>query len=84
MSEGLPGTPLFVSGRSRDLDGDAGAGGGARPVAGRQRGAYEAQLPDVDEARLRAKYTTREDGSYCVRTSPRRATRSRWTARSAS
>ena len=31
-------------------------------------GAYESQLPDVDEARLRAKYTTREDGSYCVRT----------------
>ena len=30
-------------------------------------GAYEAQLP-VEEARLRAKYTTREDGSYCVRT----------------
>ena len=28
---------------------------------------YEAQL-DVDEARLRAKYTTREDGTYCVRT----------------
>ena len=31
-------------------------------------GAYEAQIPDIDEARLRAKYTTREDGSYCVRT----------------
>ena len=30
-------------------------------------GMYEAQL-QVDEARLRAKYTTREDGSYCVRT----------------
>lgn len=30
-------------------------------------GAYEAQL-EVDEARLRAKYTTREDGSYCIRT----------------
>jgi hydroxyquinol 1,2-dioxygenase len=31
-------------------------------------GAYESQLPTVDEARLRAKYTTSEDGSYCVRT----------------
>ena len=30
-------------------------------------GAYEAQLA-VDEARLRAKYTAREDGSYCIRT----------------
>jgi hydroxyquinol 1,2-dioxygenase len=25
-------------------------------------------VADVDEARLRAKYTTREDGSWCVRT----------------
>jgi hydroxyquinol 1,2-dioxygenase len=31
-------------------------------------GLYESQHADVDEARLRAKYTTREDGSYCVRT----------------
>ncbi|WP_198597960.1 efflux RND transporter permease subunit [Blastococcus atacamensis] len=31
-------------------------------------GAYESQIPDIDEARLRAKYTTREDGTYCVRT----------------
>ena len=30
-------------------------------------GMYEAQL-EVDEARLRAKYAAREDGSYCVRT----------------
>ena len=30
-------------------------------------GAYEAQL-DVDEARLRAKYTGGADGTYCVRT----------------
>jgi hydroxyquinol 1,2-dioxygenase len=32
-----------------------------------QDGAYEAQL-EVDEARLRAKYTSREDGTYCIRT----------------
>jgi hydroxyquinol 1,2-dioxygenase len=31
-------------------------------------GAYESQVPDIDEARLRAKYTTREDGSYRLRT----------------
>ena len=31
-------------------------------------GLYESQHADVDEARLRAKYTSREDGSYCVRT----------------
>src|SRR5947208_1139723 len=31
-------------------------------------GAYESQIPDSDEARLRAKYATRPDGSYCLRT----------------
>jgi hydroxyquinol 1,2-dioxygenase len=67
MSEGVPGRPLYIHGAVRDLDG--------RPLAGAlldvwqadNEGAYESQL-DVDEARLRAKYTTREDGSYCVRT----------------
>ena len=47
----------------------------ARPSAGpcwtcgrpTRDGAYEAQL-DVDEARLRAKYTLEADGTYCVRT----------------
>ncbi|MCW2742739.1 MAG: catechol 1,2-dioxygenase [Blastococcus sp.] len=68
MSDGVPGTPLYVHGTVRDLAG--------RPVGGAvldvwqadTEGAYESQVPDVDEARLRAKYTTREDGSYCIRT----------------
>ncbi|WP_199431990.1 dioxygenase family protein [Qaidamihabitans albus] len=68
MSDGLPGTPLFVSGTVTDTEG--------RPVPGAvldvwqadAEGTYEAQLPDVDEARLRAKYRTGEDGTYCVRT----------------
>jgi hydroxyquinol 1,2-dioxygenase len=68
MSQGLPGTPLIISGVVTDLDG--------RPVPGAvldlwqadNEGLYESQHADVDEARLRAKYTTREDGSYCVRT----------------
>ncbi|GEL17249.1 dioxygenase family protein [Pseudonocardia asaccharolytica] len=67
MSEGLPGTPLYIHGTVRDL--------GGKPVGGAvldvwqadAEGVYEAQL-DVDEARLRAKYTIREDGSYCIRT----------------
>jgi hydroxyquinol 1,2-dioxygenase len=67
MSDGVPGTPLYLTGAVRDLSG--------RPVGGAvldvwqadTEGAYEAQL-EVDEARLRAKYTAREDGSYCVRT----------------
>ena len=69
MSDGVPGTPLYLHGV------------GARPRRATRspaavldvwqadtEGAYESQLPDVDEARLRAKYTTREDGSYCLRT----------------
>ena len=67
MSGGVDGDPLFVHGTVCDLDG--------RPVAGAvldvwqadADGAYEAQL-DVDEARLRARFSSREDGTYCVRT----------------
>ncbi|MFF0227261.1 dioxygenase [Streptomyces sp. NPDC004629] len=68
MSDGIPGTPLFVTGKVTDT--------GGRPVAGAvldvwqadADGAYEAQLPEADEARLRARYRTAEDGGYCVRT----------------
>ena len=68
MSEGLPGTPLFITGRVTDLTG--------RPVPDAVldvwqadvNGVYEAQLAEVDEARLRAKYRARPDGRYCVRT----------------
>lgn len=67
MSDGVDGEPLFVHGTVRDLAG--------RPVAGAvldvwqadAQGAYEAQL-EVDEARLRATFRSREDGTYCVRT----------------
>jgi hydroxyquinol 1,2-dioxygenase len=68
MSDGVPGTPLYVHGTVRDLDGNPVAGGVLDVWQADTEGAYESQLPDVDEARLRAKYTTREDGSYCVRT----------------
>jgi hydroxyquinol 1,2-dioxygenase len=67
MSDGLDGTPLFLHGVVRDLSG-APVGGAVLDVwQADGDGMYEAQL-DVDEARLRAKYATREDGSYCVRT----------------
>jgi hydroxyquinol 1,2-dioxygenase len=67
MSDGVEGEALFVHGTVRDLDG--------RPVANAvldvwqadAEGAYEAQL-EVDEARLRGTYRSREDGTYCVRT----------------
>jgi hydroxyquinol 1,2-dioxygenase len=67
MSEGVPGRPLYIHGAVRDLDGKPLAGALLDVWQADNDGAYESQL-DVDEARLRAKYTTREDGSYCVRT----------------
>ena len=67
MSDGVAGTPLFVHGTVRDLSG-APVGGALLDVwQADGDGMYEAQL-EVDEARLRAKYSSREDGSYCVRT----------------
>ncbi len=68
MSDGVPGTPLYLHGVVRDLEGKPVAGGVLDVWQADTEGAYESQLPDIDEARLRAKYTTREDGGYCVRT----------------
>jgi hydroxyquinol 1,2-dioxygenase len=67
MSQGLPGVPLFISGTVRSLDGSPVPGAVLDVWQADQDGAYEAQL-EVDEARLRAKYTSREDGTYCIRT----------------
>jgi hydroxyquinol 1,2-dioxygenase len=67
MSEGLPGVPLFVSGTVRSLDGTPVGGAVLDVWQADEDGAYEAQLP-VEEARLRAKYTARADGTYCLRT----------------
>lgn len=68
MGAGIEGTPLFITGKVTDTAG--------RPLPGvvldvwqaDANGYYEAQLAGADEARLRAKYATRDDGSYCVRT----------------
>ena len=68
MSQGLPGTPLLVHGTVRDLAGNPVPGAVLDIWQADAEGAYESQVADVDEARLRAKYTTREDGGYCVRT----------------
>jgi hydroxyquinol 1,2-dioxygenase len=67
MSDGIAGTPLFVHGRVVDLDGKPVSGAVLDVWQADGDGMYEAQLP-VDEARLRAKYVSGEDGSYCVRT----------------
>jgi hydroxyquinol 1,2-dioxygenase len=68
MSDGLPGTPLYVTGTVRGLDGFPVVGAVLDVWQADEEGAYESQVADVDEARLRAKYTSRPDGTYCVRT----------------
>ncbi|MDF2823525.1 MAG: catechol 1,2-dioxygenase [Mycobacterium sp.] len=67
MSDGVPGTPLFIVGRICDTDGAVVPGAMLDVWQADANGAYEAQL-DVDEARLRGKYTSTSDGAYCVRT----------------
>jgi hydroxyquinol 1,2-dioxygenase len=67
MSGGLPGTPLYITGTVRDLAGEPVAGAVLDVWQADTEGAYEAQL-DVGEARLRGKYVSRADGTYCVRT----------------
>jgi hydroxyquinol 1,2-dioxygenase len=68
MSQGLPGTPLVLHGTVKDLDGNPVPGAVLDLWQADNEGLYESQHADVDEARLRGKYTTRDDGSYCVRT----------------
>ncbi|EPJ39868.1 putative Hydroxyquinol 1,2-dioxygenase [Streptomyces afghaniensis 772] len=66
MSGGIPGTPLFITGRVLDLDGTPLPDVVLDVWQADADGAYEAQLPDIDEARLRALYRTRADGTYCA------------------
>jgi hydroxyquinol 1,2-dioxygenase len=68
MSQGLPGTPLYLHGVVSDLDGKPVPDAVLDIWQADNEGLYESQHADVDEARLRGKYTAREDGSYCVRT----------------
>ncbi|WP_087101362.1 dioxygenase [Nocardiopsis sp. JB363] len=67
MAEGVRGTPLYLTGRVLDTEGEPVPGAVLDVWQADAQGAYEAQL-DVDEARLRAKYRARQDGAYCLRT----------------
>lgn len=68
MSEGIVGTPLFITGKVTDTTGTPIPGAVLDVWQADASGTYEAQMPEIDEARLRAKYQAREDGTYCVRT----------------
>lgn len=68
MSEGIPGQPLFITGKVVDTEGNPIPGAILDVWQADADGYYESQIAEVDEARLRAKYQTREDGTYCVRT----------------
>ena len=68
MSEGITGTPLFITGKVTDTTGTPIPGAILDVWQADASGTYEAQMPEIDEARLRAKYQAREDGTYCVRT----------------
>ena len=68
MSQGLPGDPLFIHGVVRDLAGQPIPGAVLDIWQADNEGLYESQYADVDEARLRGKYTAGEGGAYCVRT----------------
>jgi hypothetical protein len=79
MSDGLPGGTLHISCRVLDLDGNPLPGATLDVWQADADGFYESQLPDVDEQRLRATFSTLEDGRYCIARSRRAATLSRWT-----
>jgi hydroxyquinol 1,2-dioxygenase len=68
MSDGIDGVPLFLTGRVLGLDGTPLPDVTLDVWQADAAGVYEAQLPGTDEARLRAKYRTRPDGTYLVRT----------------
>ena len=86
MSQGLPGTSLYISGTVRDLDGKAIGGAVLDVWQADTDGAYEAQLPDiVRPTRPVCARNTRPDPTAptACGQSPRSATASPWTDPSA-
>jgi hydroxyquinol 1,2-dioxygenase len=66
MSDGIEGTPFFITGTVRSTTGEPVPSAVLDVWQADADGNYEAQL-GVEEARLRAKYRAREDGTYCLR-----------------
>jgi hydroxyquinol 1,2-dioxygenase len=68
MSEGIAGEVLYVHGKVTDTQGKPIPNAILDVWQSDADGNYESQIEGVDEARLRALYRTREDGTYCLRT----------------
>lgn len=68
MSDGVPGVPLILTGKVTDLEGKPVRDAVLDVWQADADGNYESQIAEIDEARLRAKYRTREDGTFCIRT----------------
>ncbi|MBZ4016797.1 maleylacetate reductase and hydroxyquinol 1,2-dioxygenase domain-containing protein, partial [Streptomyces purpurogeneiscleroticus] len=62
LAEGLPGTPMYVSVRITDLDGEPLAGAVADVWQANEDGYYDVQLPDVDGPQLRARFRADDEG----------------------
>ena len=67
MAEHVPGTPLYITGTVRDLAGRTVGGAVLDVWQADPKGRYEAQV-DTARARMRGKYTSQSDGTYCLRT----------------
>ncbi|AWB93469.1 dioxygenase [Aeromicrobium chenweiae] len=67
MSDGIEGVPFFVTGQVTSVDGTPISGAVLDVWQADADGLYESQIGELDEARLRAKYVTGEDGTFCVR-----------------
>jgi hydroxyquinol 1,2-dioxygenase len=67
MADGIDGMPLYVTGVVHGPRDEAVGGAVLDVWQADAHGMYESQLGEV-EPRLRAKYTSRADGTYCVRT----------------
>jgi hydroxyquinol 1,2-dioxygenase len=66
MSDGIDGVPFFITGTVRSTTGAPVPNAVLDVWQADADGNYEAQL-GIEEARLRAKYQAREDGTYCLR-----------------
>ncbi|MDZ4267883.1 MAG: dioxygenase [Mycobacterium sp.] len=67
MADGVGGIPLYITGAVHDLHGEAVTGAVLDVWQADAHGMYESQLGE-EAPRLRAKYTSQSDGTYCVRT----------------